>query len=136
MRISASVRNTVGGHRATVNTAGVAQDIAVSAKAGGRGSAVSGGEFLLLALATCYCNDVFREAARIGLPVDSVEVEAQADFGAIGLAATNIRYRARVESSASAADVEQLLRLTDAVAEIQNTVRAGVGVLRLPWFEA
>ena len=133
MRITGSVRNTAGGHHATVSTAGVAQDVPVRAKSSGRGSGVNGGDFLMLALATCYCNDLFREAARIGIPLDSVEVEAEADFGGIGLAATNIRYRARVESSAPAPDIEELLRQTDAVAEIQNTVRAGVGVSRVPW---
>lgn len=133
MRISASVRNTAAGHRATVQTAGVAQDLSINAKASGRGSAVNGGEFLMLALATCYCNDLFREAARLGIAVDSVEVEADADFGGVGLAATNIRYRARVESSAPEPDIAELLRQTDAVAEVQATVRAGVDVSRVPW---
>ena len=136
MRITAAVRNTLGGHRATVSTAGASQAVPVRAKTVGRGSGVNGGEFLMLALATCYCNDLFREAARLGIPLDSVEVEAQADFGAIGLAATNIRYRACVESSAPPSDIEELLRQTDAVAEIQNTMRAGVGVSRVPWQSA
>jgi len=87
----------------------------------------------MLALATCYCNDIYREAARLGLQVDSVEVEAQADFEGIGLAAKNISYRARVESAAPEADIDKLLRQTDAVAEIQNTVRAGAEISRLPW---
>ena len=87
----------------------------------------------MLALATCYCNDIYREAARLGLQVDSVEVEAQADFEGIGLAASNISYRARVESTAPRAKIEELLRQTDAVAEIQNTVRAGSAVLLSPW---
>ena len=82
----------------------------------------------MLALATCYCNDLFREAARLGITLDAVEVEATAEFPGIGLAAENIRYRANVSSSASAADVAKLLRETDAVAEVHNTVRAGVPV--------
>jgi organic hydroperoxide reductase OsmC/OhrA len=133
MQIVASVRNTGREHRVTVTTASVSQGLAVSAKASGRGSSVNGGEFLMLALATCYCNDVFREAARFNLPVDSVEVEAQADFDGIGLAARNIRYRARVESSAPRAYIEELLRQTDAVAEVHNTVRAGAAVTLAPW---
>lgn len=135
MKITASVWNTAVGHRATVSTAGVEQDLPVSAKASGRGSAVNGGEFLMLALATCYCNDVFREAARLGITVDSVEVEAQAEFDAVGLAVKNIRYRARIDSPAPAEDIEELMRQTDAVAEVQNTVRAGMAVLRMPWPE-
>jgi len=60
-------------------------------------------------------------------------VEASAEFAAAGLAATDIRYRARVESTASEAQVEALLRETDAVAEVHNTVRAGLPVQREPW---
>ena len=82
----------------------------------------------MLALATCYCNDLYREAARLDIPVDSVEVEASADFPGIGLAATNICYRARVSSPAPAARIAELLRQTDAVAEVHNTLRAGVAV--------
>jgi organic hydroperoxide reductase OsmC/OhrA len=82
----------------------------------------------MLALATCYCNDLFREAARLGITIDSVEVQASAEFEGIGLAARHIRYRARVESPAPASQIQQLLRETDAVAEVHNTLRAGVPV--------
>jgi len=136
MKIVASVRNTGRDHRVTVTTANVSQDLAIGAKACGRGSSVNGGEFLMLALATCYCNDVFREAVRLNLPVDSVEVEAQADFDGPGLAARNITYRARVESSVLRADIEKLLCQTDAVAEVHNTIRTGAVVTLIPWTTA
>ena len=97
-------------------------------KSSGFGSAVNGGEFLMLALATCYCNDLYREAARLGVRLEQVEVEASADFPGIGLAATNITYHAKVSSPASEAEIAELLRQTDAVAEVHNTVRAGVQV--------
>jgi len=93
---------------------------------------VNGGEFLMLALATCYCNDLFREAARLGIDVEAAEVEASAEFSGIGLAATNIRYRASVRSSAPADAIARLLRETDAVAEVHNTIRAGALVELLP----
>jgi len=82
----------------------------------------------MLALATCYCNDLYREAQRLGIQVESLRVEATAEFPGIGLAATNIRYRAVVSSSASSEAIAELLRQTDAVAEIHNTIRAGVPV--------
>ncbi|MGO1070142.1 OsmC family protein [Lysobacter sp. CA199] len=129
VEISALVSNTPAGHTTTVRTDAASQSVPIPAKATGRGSAVNGGEFLMLALATCYCNDVYREAARLGIPIDSVEVEATADFPGVGLAATNIRYRARVSSSAADASViADLLRQTDAVAEVHNTIRAGADV--------
>lgn len=132
MRISARVDNRAAAHGVTLRTADRQQTLAVAAKAGG-GSAVNGGEFLMLALATCYCNDLYREAAARGLVLSAVEVEASAEFPAAGLAATDIRYRARVESPASDAQIEALLRETDTVAEVHNTVRAGLPVQREPW---
>lgn len=84
---------------------------------------------MLLALATCYCNDLYREAAHLDIALDSVEVEATATFPGIGLAATDIRYKARVSSTAAPAVIAELLRKTDAVAEVHNTIRAGVPVV-------
>lgn len=132
MQISALVRNTATTHDVGVTTAGQARPLAVDGRAGG-GSAVNGGEFLMLALATCYCNDLHREAARLGIELTEVEVQASAEFDGIGLAARDIRYRARVASPASPELIEQLLGETDAVAEVHNTLRAGRAVQRLPW---
>lgn len=127
MRITAVVDNAAAAHTVAVDTNGTRQSLAVPGKPGG-GSAVNGGEFLMLALATCYCNDLYREARRLGIQLDGVQVEASADFPGVGLAATNIRYRASVQSPASAQDVARLLAETDAVAEVHNTIRAGCTV--------
>lgn len=128
MLISATVKNSLSSHRVEVRTGETAQTLPVHAKATGRGSSINGGEFLMLALATCYCNDLFREAARLGIPVAAAEVEARADFPGVGLAATNVCYRAKIDSSAPPDQVARLLRETDAVAEVHNTLRAGVPV--------
>ena len=116
-----------------VETAGAARAIAIPAKSQSPGSAVNGGELLMLALATCFGNDLYREAARLGITLLGIEVVAEADFEGIGLAATNIRYRARVDSPGTPEEIQRLLAETDAVAEIHNTVRAGVRVLRETW---
>lgn len=128
MEISAIVKNAQGHHEVTVRTDTTSQPLPIPAKPTGKGSAVNGGEFLMLALATCYCNDLYREAARLGIPIDGIEVEASAQFPGVGLAATNIRYRARVSSPADAATIADLLRQTDAVAEVHNTLRTGPAV--------
>jgi organic hydroperoxide reductase OsmC/OhrA len=132
MKISAVVRSAPFRHEVTVATGGSAQSLPVPMKASGQGSNVNGGEFLMLALATCYCNDLYREAARLGTRIDSLEVEASAVFPGIGLAATDIAYRATVSSPATATEIAELLRVTDAVAEVHNTVRAGVPVTLEP----
>lgn len=128
MEISATVLSSASAHEAIVRTDATSQSLAVPARRNRAGSAVSGGEFLMLALATCYCNDLYREAERLGIPIDGAQVEATAEFPGVGLAATNIRYRAVVRSTASPETIAHLLRETDAVAEVHNTVRAGVPV--------
>ena len=128
MRISASVTNGPGHHRVVLRTGDAEHTLAVAPKASGAGSATNGGEFLMLALATCFCNDLYREATRLGLALNGVEVRAEADFDGIGLAARDVRYHARVQSPASPDAIARLLRETDAVAEVHNTLRQDVPV--------
>ncbi len=128
MEISAIVSHSGMEHAVTVRTDGNAREFAIPSMESGQGSGVNGGEFLLLALATCYSNDLYREAAQMGITLQAVAVEASATFSGPGLAAADIRYRARVASPADASTIADLLRRTDAVAEVHNTVRAGVPV--------
>lgn len=131
MEIVASIQSSSEAHGVVVSTDGRATPLVLPGRPGG-GSAVNGGELLCLALATCYGNDVYREAARRGVAVRSVTVEVAAEFGERGEPARRIVYTARIDSDAPAAEVEALLRETDAVAEVHNTLRAGLPVeLRL-----
>jgi organic hydroperoxide reductase OsmC/OhrA len=127
MQISATVINRPGRNDVVVRTGDNLQELAIEAKSTG-GSAVNGGEFLMLALATCYCNDLYREAARLGIALEAVQVDAHGAFEGVGLAATDVHYDARITSTASKADIERLLRETDAVAEVHNTLRRGTPV--------
>lgn len=128
MRIAARLRNDAQGHEVLIDTDGRTQPLAIARKTSGRGSAVNGGELLMLALATCYCNDIFREAAARGIEVESVEVEVESEFGAAGEPARSIGYRASVRANADPEAIRALMAHTDAVSEIQNTLRAGVAV--------
>ena len=128
MQITAIVTNSAAGHDVVVRTGNSAQPLRVPPKNAGKGSASNGDWFLMLALATCCCNDLYREAERLGVPIDGVEVEASAEFPGVGLAATNITYRASVSSPVAHSVLAQLLCETDAVAEVHNTLRAGVPV--------
>ena len=128
MKISAGVRNSLGNHEVSLQTNDVRQSLSIAPKASGYGSGVNGGELLFLALATCYCNDLYREAAKRGIAVESVEVTVEGDFGAEGEAAKNIAYRAKVAAKAAREEIEALMRDTDRVAEIQNTLRLPAAV--------
>lgn len=135
MEISAHLRDHAGQHEVRVSTAGNARPLVVAAKANGRGGAVNGGELLVAALATCYCNDLYREADRLGIRIDGCAVTATAVFDGIGRPAQSITYAATVESSAPPADIEHLLAETDRRAEVHNTLRAGSVVRRVAWRE-
>jgi uncharacterized OsmC-like protein len=90
---------------------------------------VNGCELLFCALATCYCNDLYREARKRGIEIVRVRVEVTGDFGSEGEPARNITYRASVDAKAPEETVLELMRLTDNMAEIHNTLRQSSPVL-------
>jgi uncharacterized OsmC-like protein len=128
MQISATVTNQAGEHRAVVRTGDKEQVLAVPAKQDGSGSGINGGELLFLALATCYCNDLYREAKERAIEVVSIQVEVTGRFSTKGAAAEDIRYRASVRSRSNKEEVLELMRHTDTVAEVHNTLRRGPAV--------
>ncbi|HET6824097.1 MAG TPA: OsmC family protein [Anaerolineales bacterium] len=129
MKITAKVENSKDNHQVTLQTNDNVHSIVISPKSMGYGSSANGGELLLLALATCYCNDVYREAAKRNIKVERVEVEVNGDFGAEGEPAKNVTYRAKVFALASEDEIHELMTFTDTVAEIQNTLRLGTPVV-------
>jgi uncharacterized OsmC-like protein len=102
----------------------------IAPKPSGFGSSINGGELLALALATCFCNDIYREAAKRNINVRAVNVKVNSEFGAEGAPGAHFTYTADVEADASAAEIEALIQHTDQVAEIHNTLRTGVPVTR------
>ena len=121
MKISAQVQNSKNNHQVTLKTNDNQSTLSIPPKASGFGSSANGGELLFLALATCFCNDIYREAARRNIQVENVEVEVEGNFGAAGEPASNVTYRAKVTAHASKEEIHDLLQYTDTVAEIQNT---------------
>ena len=87
-------------------------------QAGGMRLGFNGGDLLLLAIGACYCNDIFREAAKWGVAIKSVQVYVQADWGGNPLRAQHVTYSPRIEAEASEADILALIKQTDRVAEI------------------
>jgi organic hydroperoxide reductase OsmC/OhrA len=124
MKISAHVDNSEGVHQVTLTTNDQSHSIVISPRPNGFGSSANGGELLFLALATCYCNDIYREAAKRNIQVERVEVEVSGDFGAEGEPAKNVTYKANVHAKGAEEEIRALMEHTDVVAEIQNTLRA------------
>ena len=129
IHISAHVANHPDHNDVSVTTNALTQSLAIPPKAGGLGSSANGEELLFLALATCYCNDLYREAARRRITVHGVEVEVSGTFGDDpGSVAEGVTYRARITAEADEETIQDLAHHTDTVAEVQNTLRQGMAV--------
>jgi uncharacterized OsmC-like protein len=124
----AKIKNSQGMQEISLEVNGKAHDLTIPSKPDGSGSSVNGGELLFLALATCFCNDLYREAKKLETKVTGVEVVVEGEFGKEGEPARQITYRARVESDEEKERLQDLIRVTDRMAEIQNTLRAGIPV--------
>lgn len=84
---------------------------------------------LFLSLATCFCNDVYREAAKRRMTIHSVEVTVTGHFGKEGEPASQLHYEAVVLSPGhSLKEIRELIHHVDRVAEVHNTLRKGVEV--------
>jgi uncharacterized OsmC-like protein len=128
MIISATIRNSQGLNDISVATDGNQKTIAIPSKPNGQGSSVNGGEPLFLSLATCFCNDAYREAARRNITIQSIEVFVMGEFGREGEPASNISYRVNIQSESPENEIRELIAYVDTVAEIHNSLRRGVMV--------
>ena len=128
MNITASVQSSKDGHNVVVATGDSQTSLDIKPKENGRGSSINGGELLFLSLATCFCNDIFREAENMNIAVHTLEVNVYGEFGGRGEPATDVSFDVKISADATAKKINELLNLTDSVAEIQNTLRIGVPV--------
>ena len=91
----------------------------------------TGGHLLHLAAAGCVLNDVYREAAALGIELRGVRVTAAGGFDTETWQSTGIDYSVEVNSDAPADQDAHLLEVVDQVAEIPRAIRAGATVRRV-----
>ena len=94
-------------------------------EAGGGGKGFNGGQLLYLAVAGCISNDLFREAPRFGVELDSVRVTVDGDFSGDPAVSGEITYDVELSG---AGDLDALVREVDRIAEIPNSLRRGTPV--------
>lgn len=127
-KVSATVKSSLNHHEIVVQTNGHEKVMQITSRSSGYGSSISGGELLMLSLATCFCNDIYREADKRNLHISGVEVIVNGEFGAEGEPGTNFTYSAKVASEEPKEEIKELIQYTDQVAEIHNTLRKGISV--------
>jgi len=96
--------------------------------AGGGGLGFNGGQLLHLAIAACISNDLFREAARLGITLSRVQVVVDGDFDGDPAVSSGIRYLVDVDGDRPRAELDGLVGLVDRIAEIPNSLRRGTAV--------
>ena len=129
MRISAQVSSSFQKNNITLRTEDDQKSLVISPKADGYGLSVNGGELLFLALATCFCNDLYREAKGRNLEISNIDVEVFGDFGAEGEPAQNISYKVSLEApNLSQEEIASLIKKVDEVAEIHKTLGNGIEI--------
>jgi putative redox protein len=95
---------------------------------GGGGLGFNGGQLLNLAVAACISNDLFREAARLGVPLRRVRVTAHSEYGGRPVVSGPIDYEVEVDGDAPAERLAELVTLVDTIGEIPNSIRGGTAV--------
>jgi len=120
---------TVDGRTTALGAAGpftLVVDRPVEAGGGGRG--FNGGQLLNLAVAACISNDLYREAARLGVSLRRVRVVASSEYSGAPAVSSPIDYDVELEGDAPEERLAELLRQTDRIAEIPNSLRRGTPV--------
>ena len=91
----------------------------------------TGGHLLHLAAAGCVLDDLYREAATLGIELAGARVTAAGGFDTATWRSTGIGYLVEVSSDAPAGQLAHLLEVVDQVAEIPRAIRAGAAVRRV-----
>lgn len=91
----------------------------------------TGAHLLDLAAAGCVLNDLYREAATLGIELKGARVIAAGGFDTATWQSTGMRYSVEVSSDASADQFAHLFEVVDQVAEIPRAIRAGASVGRV-----
>jgi len=92
------------------------------AAAGGGGLGFNGGQLLYLSIAACWSNDLYREAATMGIELDGVEISVEGAFEGRGSASGPIMVDVLIHTSETEERVRELISEVERVAEIPRSI--------------
>jgi uncharacterized OsmC-like protein len=90
---------------------------------GGRGLGFNGGQLMYASIAACVSNDLYREAATMGIELSRVSLTVVGEFPGRGQPSGPVTVDVELEGTASEARLDELLAVVDEIAEIPNSMR-------------
>jgi len=121
--IKVELRSVDGGPTAVMSSGPftVVADRPVSG--GGRGLGFNGGQLMYASIAACVSNDLYREAATMGIELSRVSLTVEGEFPGRGQPSGPVTVEVELEGTASDARLDELMAVVDEVAEIPNSMR-------------
>ena len=128
-KTKATIR-TISGMQSAVGISG-SQTITVGrpVENGGDGLGYNGGQVLVLAVGTCFYNDLYDAADERGIKIRSIELEIRSGWAGDPVISSGIEISAKVEAEATTAEIEEMVHHVSTISTISNTVRQGTAVL-------
>ena len=117
------LRSVDGGPTAVISSGSFSVLADRPASGGGRGLGFNGGQLLYAAIAACFSNDLYREAATVGVTLRRVAVTVDGDFPKRGEPSMPISVDIELDGDAPEAVLGELVQLVDRIAEIPNSIR-------------
>ncbi|HSL97932.1 MAG TPA: OsmC family protein [Candidatus Deferrimicrobiaceae bacterium] len=115
---------TVDGGPTAVISAGASTVLADRPVAtGGRGLGFNGGQLMYASIAACVSNDLYREAATLGIILRRVALMVDGDFPARGQGSTPVTVEVDIDGEAPVERLRELVALVAEIAEIPNSMR-------------
>lgn len=93
------------------------------AAAGGGGLGFNGGQLFYMSIAACWSNDLYREAATMGIELGGVELTVDGDFPTRGSGSTRVTVDLVVRSAAPEERIRALIDEVERIAEIPRAIR-------------
>ncbi|HXI45884.1 MAG TPA: OsmC family protein [Candidatus Acidoferrales bacterium] len=90
---------------------------------GGRGLGFNGGQLMYASIAACVSNDLYREAATMGIELSRVSLTVEGEFPGRGQPSGPVTVEVELEGTASDARLDELMAVVEEVAEIPNSMR-------------
>jgi putative redox protein len=89
---------------------------------GGGGLGFNGGQLLYLSIAACWSNDLYREAATMGIELEGVEISVDGAFEGRGSASSPIMVDVIIHTPEAEHRVRELISEVERVAEIPRSI--------------